>query len=169
MSETLDGILTVCDSGASTFATSAESDFAKGTLVRTKGDTQKFQGIAGGLKIQGRGQHRFEVLDHHGHKQVIAGEGIKALMTSEDEMMAHGTVDSGIARQRNMTLETLVHKLCAHGEGIRLEFLEDNAGSLRVTLKQIKTAIRAAMKGVNRECFAMTFKRGQIHHSAQGK
>ena len=68
-----------------------------------------------------------------------------------------------------MTLETLFHKLCAHGEGIRLEFLEDNAGSLRVTLKQIKTAIRAAMKGVNRECFVMTFKRGQIHHSAQGK
>ena len=32
--------------------------------------------IAGGLKIQGRGQHRFEVLDHHGRKQVIVGEGI---------------------------------------------------------------------------------------------
>ena len=76
VSETLDGILTVCDSGASTFAASAESDFAKGTLVRTEGDTQRIQGIAGGLKMQGRGQCRFEVLDHHGHKQVITGEGI---------------------------------------------------------------------------------------------
>ena len=65
---------TACDSGASTFATSAESDFAKGTLVRTKGDGQKIQGIAGGLKIQGRGQCRFEVLDHHGHEQIITGE-----------------------------------------------------------------------------------------------
>ena len=59
VSETLDGILAACDSGASTFATSVESDFVKGTLVRTEGDGHKIQGVVGGLKIQGRGQHGF--------------------------------------------------------------------------------------------------------------
>ena len=56
-----------------------------------------------------------------------------------------------------------------HGDGIRLEFLRDDAGSLRATLKQIKTAIRAAMKDIGRDQFIMTFKRGDhfiIPHKA---
>ena len=70
-----------------------------------------------------------------------------------------GTVDSNVVRQRTATLEALFHESCACGEGIRLQFLEDNAGSLRVTLRQIKTAMRAAMRGINRDNFVMTFKR----------
>ena len=72
--EGTDGMLTVCDSGASTFASSNILDFVPGTFVKTEG-TQMMEGIAGGLKILGRGLVRFEVIDHHGHAQVIQCEG----------------------------------------------------------------------------------------------
>ena len=69
-------------------------------------------------------------------------------------------VDSKTARQRTMTLETSFHKLCANGEGIRLQFLEGNAGALKATLRQIKAGTRAAMTGLGRDHFMMTFKSG---------
>ena len=63
----------------------------------------------------------------------------KRAMEEED-----GTVDSDVVRIRIMTLETLLSNNWARGEGIRLQFLEDNEGSLKITLRQIKTVIRAA-------------------------
>ena len=79
----------------------------------------------------------------------------KRAMEEED-----GIVDSDVARIRIMTLETLLSNNWARGEGIRLQFLEGNPGGLRLTLRQIKAATRAAMTGLEHDYFMMTFKRG---------
>ena len=73
--------------------------------------------------------------------------------------------------QRATTLETLFHRLCSDGDGIRLQFLEGNPGGLRLTLRQIKAATRAAMTGLEQDYFVMTFKRGDrfIIPCKQGK
>ena len=61
------------------------------------------------------------------------------------------------------TLENLFEMKCARGEGIRLEMLEGDPGELQLTLRQIKAAIRAAMRGLARDVFVLTFKRGDRH------
>ena len=60
-------------------------------------------------------------------------------------------------------METLFTKKCYRGEGIRLELLHGNPGGLELTLKQIITALHAAMKGCPRPVFMLTFKRGDRH------
>ena len=50
--------------------------------------------------------------------------------------------------------------LNVNSEGIRLQFLEGNPGSLRATLRQIKTAMHAAMTRLEHDYFMLTFKRG---------
>ena len=43
---------------------------------------------------------------------------------------------------------------------IRLEFLRGKGGAERVTLRQIKMALRAAINDIDRDEFVLTFKRG---------
>ena len=59
-----------------------------------------------------------------------------------------------------MTLETLFTKKCHRGEAIRLELPHGNPGGLEPTLKQIRTALRAAMVGCPIPVFSLTFKTG---------
>ena len=88
----------------------------------------------------------------------------KRAMEEED-----GIVDSGEIQIRSVTLETLFEMRCARGEGIRLEMLEGNPGESKLTSRQIKAAIRAAMRCLACDIFMLTFKRGDrcvVQHQA---
>ena len=74
-----------------------------------------------------------------------------------------GLADLNVVQIRDIALETLFAKKCWHGEGIRLELLCGNPGGLELTLKQIRTALRAAMVGCPRPVFMLTFKTGDRH------
>ena len=76
-------------------------------------------------------------------------------MAAED-----GIIESNIVQIREMTLETLFAKKCHRGEVIRLELPHGNPGGLEPTLKQIRTALRAAMAGCPIPVFSLTFKTG---------
>ena len=82
----------------------------------------------------------------------------KRAMEEED-----GIVDSDVVQIRSITLETLLTKKCYRGEGIRLELPLGNPGGLQLTLRQIKTALRAAMSGLTHDIFMLAFKRGDRH------
>ena len=72
----IQGAKAVCDSGASCIATNTMEDMVPGTYKSSPHSGQVMQGIAGGCTIQGRGQVRYEVVDHHGRTQVLEGDAI---------------------------------------------------------------------------------------------
>ena len=93
---------------------------------------------------------------------------VQMSLISQEEMEAQG-MEPDHMQAKVMPLETLFCKLCLHDMGIRLEFLRGNAGAATVTLRQIKTALRAAMKDIDRDEFVPTFKRGDkfiVPHAA---
>ena len=86
-------------------------------------------------------------------------EMVKTPLKSNQAMAAEdGIIESNIVQIREMTLETSFTKKCHRGEAIRLEL-----PGLEPTLKQIRTALRAAMVGCPHPVFVLTFKTGDRH------
>ena len=92
-------------------------------------------------------------------------------LISQEEMDARG-MEPDHMHGTMFPLDTLFCKLIHHRVGIRLQFLQGDTGVKKVTLKEIKTALRAAMEHFDGDGFALTFKRGDefmVPHEANNE